>query len=179
MTQEQGTFELSKEEAVYQRYAPQVFAYLLRYVPSHQDAEDLLLEVFQVVLQKLPTLEGKQLRLAAYLHNVARNKMVDYYRRRGSSLSIPLEEIAEIVPDREELNPEQIILKHEQYAKLHQAINTLPALQQTILRLRFSHGMRYREIATHLSKSESAVRIMLNRSLKRLRNLYTNEEERS
>lgn len=88
MAQEYGTSEQLQEEAVYQRYAPQIFVYLLRNIPSHQDAEDLLLEVFQAVLEKLPALENKP-QLAAYLQAVAHNKMVDYYRRRGKQQLIP------------------------------------------------------------------------------------------
>lgn len=186
MAQEYGTSELSQkdelseplqEEAVYRRYAPQIFAYLLRNIPSHQDAEDLLLEVFQIVLKKLPTLENKQ-RVAAYLQTVARNKMVDYYRRRGKHQLVPLEEIAETVYAREELAPESILLTREQYADLHQAVNSLPELQQTILSLRFGHALRCGEIAKRLSKSESAVRMMLSRSLKHLRSLHFIDEER-
>lgn len=175
--QEYETSEPSQEEAVYQRYAPQIFAYLLRNIPSHQDAEDLLLEVFQVVLEQLPTLENRP-RLAAYLQAVAHNKMVDYYRRRGNQQLIPLEEIAETAYEREELAPEWILLTREQYANLHQAVNSLPELQQMILRLRFGHALRCGEIAKRLSRSESSVRMMLSRSLKRLRSLHSMYEER-
>jgi RNA polymerase sigma-70 factor, ECF subfamily len=186
MAQEHGTSEPfqryqtpepSQEEAVYQRYAPQIFAYLLRNIPSHQDAEDLLLEVFQVVFEKVPVLENMP-RLAAYLQTVARNKMVDYYRRHGKHQLIPLEEIAEAAYEREELAPERILLTREQYVHLHQAVNSLPALQQTILRLRFGHALRCGEIAQKLGKSENAVRMMLSRSLKQLRSLHSRYEER-
>lgn len=167
---------LSHEEAVYRQYAPQIFAYLLRNVSSHQDAEDLLLEVFQIVLEKLPMLDTA--RLAAYLQGVAHNKMVDYYRRRGKYQLVPLEEIVETVYEHEELAPERILLTRERYAHLHQAVNSLPELQQTILRLRFGHALRCGEIAKKLNKNENAVRMMLNRSLKRLRSLYSIYEER-
>lgn len=176
MAQEYETSGLSTEEAVYQQYAPQVLAYLLRYMPSHQDAEDLLLEVFMAVLEKLPALDKR--RLAAYLQTVARNKMADYYRRRGKHQIIPLEDIAETAYEREELEPERVLLTREQYTLLHQAVNSLPELQQTILRLRFSHGLRCGEIATRLAKSENAVRMMLSRSLKHLRSLHPMYEER-
>ena len=175
-SQEYEIPEVLQEEAVYRRYAPQIFAYLLRNVPSHQDAEDLLLEVFQAVLEKLPTLEKP--RLAAYLQAVAHNKMVDYYRRRGRQPSIPLEEVAETAYEREELAPEWILLTREQYANLHQAITSLPELQQTILRLRFGHNLRCGEIARRLSRSENAIRMMLSRSLKQLRSLHSMYEER-
>ena len=176
-SQEDEASELFQEEAVYRRYAPQIFAYLLRNIPSHQDAEDLLLEVFQVVIEKLPALSDTS-RLAAYLQAVAHNKMVDYYRRRDKHQLIPLEEIAETIYEREELAPERILLAHEQYTNLHQAVNSLPALQQTILRLRFGHALRCGEIAKRLDKSENAVRMMLSRSLKQLRRLHSRYEER-
>lgn len=176
MAQEYKTSEPFQEEAVYQRYAPQIFAYLLRNIPSHQDAEDLLLEVFQAVLEKLPTLNKPQ--LAAYLQTVARNKVADYYRRRGKQQLIRLEEIAETAYEREELAPERVLLTREQNANLYQAVNSLPELQQTILRLRFGHGLRCGEIAKQLAKSENSVRMMLSRSLKRLRSLHSMYEER-
>lgn len=177
LSQEYDTSESFQEEAVYRRYAPQVFAYLLRNTPSHQDAEDLLLEVFQIVLEKLPTLEDTP-RLGAYLQVVARNKMADYYRRRGQQQLIPLEDIAETVYEREELGPEQILLAQEQSANLRRVVNSLPELQQTILRLRFGHALRCREIAQKINKSENAVRMMLSRSLKHLRSLHSMYEER-
>jgi len=175
--QRYGASDLSQEEVIYRRYAPRIFAYLLRNISSHQDAEDLLLEVFQVAFEKLSTLEDMP-RPAAYLQTVAHHKMVDYYRRRGKHQQISLEEVAETTYEREELAPERILLTREQYAHLHQAVNSLPALQQTILRLRFGHALRCGEIAQKLGKSENAVRMMLNRSLKHLRSLHSRYEER-
>jgi RNA polymerase sigma factor (sigma-70 family) len=176
MAEEYATFGRAREEAVYRQHAPQIFAYLLRHIPSPQDAEDLLLEVFLPVLEKLPTLDEQ--RLAAYLQTVARNKVADYYRRRGKYQFIPLEEIAETAYEHDELAPEQLALANEQGANLRQAISTLPELQQTILRLRFSHGLRCGEIATRLARSESSVRMILSRSLKVLRGLRSIYEER-
>jgi RNA polymerase sigma factor (sigma-70 family) len=176
-SQRYTTSEPSQEEVVYQQYAPQIFAYLLRNIPSQQDAEDLLLEVFQIVLEKLPALDEAP-RLVAYLQAVARNKMADYYRRRGKHQLIPLQEVSESAYEREELAPERILLTREQYAHLQQAVSSLPALQQTILRLRFGHALRCGEIAQRLDKSENAVRMMLSRSLKQLRRIHSSYEER-
>jgi RNA polymerase sigma factor (sigma-70 family) len=179
MAKEEDTLsELSQEEAMYRQYAPAIFAYLLKHIPSHQDAEDILLDVFLVALEKLPTLDIDERRLVAYLQTVARNKMADYYRRRGNRQLVPLEEIAETAYEREELAPEQLALAREQYANLHQTVSTLPEIQQTILRLRFGHGLRCGEIAARLSRSEGAVRMMLSRSLKLLRSLNPIYDER-
>src|SRR5215469_9340460 len=142
MAQKYATSGRANEEAVYRRYAPQIFAYLLRHMPSHQDAEDLLLDVFLVVLEKLPALNIDERRLAAYIQTVARNKMADYYRQRGHHQLISLDEATETAYEPEELAPDQLALTREQYAKLYQAVNALPEPQQTILRLRFGHNLR-------------------------------------
>lgn len=179
MVQEHAAARCAREEVVYRRYAPQVFAYLLRHAPTHQDAEDLLVEVFLAVLEKLPLLDIDEQRLAAYIQTVARNKMADYYRKRGKRQIIPLDAIIETTYEPEEQAPEQLVLAGEQLAGLRKAFNALPQLQQTILRLRFVHGLRSGDIATRLSKNENAVRVMLSRALKFLRKHHALHEERS
>ena len=179
MVQEHAAARRAREEEVYRRHAPQVFAYLLRHSPTKQDAEDLLVEVFLAVLEKLPLLDIDEKRLAAYTQTVARNKMADYYRKRGKRQIVPLEAIMETTYEPEELAPERRVLAGEQLEELLQAFDALPELQQTILRLRFVHGLRSGEIAARLSKSENAVRVMLSRTLKFLRKHRSLNEERS
>lgn len=178
MAQEYATSGLANEKAMYRRYAPQIFTYLLRHVPSRQDAEDLLLDVFLAVLEKLPALNIDERRLAAYIQAVARNKMADYYRQRSHHQLISLEEAAETAYEPEELAPDQLALTHEQYVRLHQAVSALPEPQQTILHLRFGHNLRCGGIARRLSKSEGAVRMMLSRTLRLLRSISPVYEER-
>ncbi|MGH2508896.1 MAG: RNA polymerase sigma factor [Ktedonobacteraceae bacterium] len=179
MVQEHAAARSAREEEVYRRYAPAVFTYLLRHIPIHQDAEDLLVEVFLAVLEKLPLLDIDEKRLAAYVQTVARNKMADYYRKRGKWQIVPLEAIMEIAYEPTELAPEQLVLAGEELANLRQAFGALPAQQQTILRLRFAHGLCSRDIAAHLSKKESAVRVMLSRALKFLRKHHALADERN
>ena len=164
------------EERIYRSYAPEIFTYLLRRVPSYQDAEDLLLEVFLAILEKLPTLGNDERQLGAYIQGVARHKMADYYRKRGNTHQVPLDEIIEQTGDDDEASPERLMLAQEKYAHLHHAVNKLPPSYQVILRLHFSHGLRIREIATLLAKNESAVRMSLSRAIKKLRKLYPSEE---
>lgn len=178
MVQKHTAARCTREEEVYRQYAPQVFAYLLRHLPTRQDAEDLLVEVFLAVLEKLPSLDVHEQRLAAYIHTVARNKMVDYYRERGKRQIIPLEAVLETAYEPDERAPEQLALANEQLADLRRAFNKLPEQQQTILRLRFVHGLHSGDIAVRLSKNENAVRVMLSRALKFLRKHHALTEER-
>jgi len=178
MVQKYTTDGRLRAEEVYRRYAPRVFAYLLCHVPTRQDAEDLLVEVFIVVLGKLPSLDVDASRLAGYTQTVARNKVADLYRKRSKRQVVSLETVVETAYEPEGPAPELSVLTGERLEGLREAFNALPELQQTILRLRFVHGLRSSDIAAHLAKSENAVRVMLSRSLKFMRKYSSLDEER-
>ena len=66
---------------LYRSYAPGILAYLRRHVPTQEDAEDLLLDVFLAALEYEPRLAGlAEDELRAWLATVARNKMIDHHR---------------------------------------------------------------------------------------------------
>ncbi|QBD76159.1 sigma-70 family RNA polymerase sigma factor [Ktedonosporobacter rubrisoli] len=159
--------------ALYQRYAPALFAYLHRHCGSLEDTEDLLLEVFLAALER-PRFEALGLReQEAWLWCVARNKAVDYHRKRGRQ-GIPLDLVSEELYAQESTTPEVVLLRQEEHALLQAHIRRLPLPQQEVVRLRFAYGLRSAEIAAQLQKSEGAVRVMLSRALKMLRKIYEN-----
>ncbi|HEY0756906.1 MAG TPA: sigma-70 family RNA polymerase sigma factor [Ktedonobacteraceae bacterium] len=164
---------------LYQRHAPAMLMFLCRQVPSREDAEDVLLEVFQAAVESetLPRLdESKQ---HTWLWTVARNKATDHYRhtRHRPIFSMGLEEIAEVLDDDDASAPEVAALRQEMYAELRTHISSLPEIQQEILRLRFARGLKCSEIAQRLNKSNGAIRTMLSRSLNLLRSIYKQGRE--
>ncbi len=161
--------------AVYQRYAPALFAYLYRRAGSLEDTEDLLFEVFQAALERpgFEQLGAKE--QEAWLWCVARNKAMDHHRRRMRRQGLSLELVPEDVYEQDEETPETLLLRREEYARLYASIQRLPAAQREIVHLRFAMGLRSAEIATVLHKSEGAVRVTLSRALKLLRKIYENE----
>ncbi len=160
---------------LYQRHAPGLFAYAYQQTTSREEAEDIVLDVFLSVLQnpRFPTFdEQKQ---EAWLWAITRNKVVDYSRHFTRRRHLSLEWLPEPLSEDDRLTPEQFTLKREEYAQLSSAIHALPELQQELLRLRFGHGLKCKEIAPVLEKSEGAVRILLLRILQRLREIYNNQ----
>lgn len=164
---------------LYQRHAPAMMMFLGRHVPTREDAEDVLLEVFQAAVESetLPNLDERKQR--TWLWTVARNKATDHYRhtQRSPIFSMGLEEIEEVFADDDSSAPETVALRQEMYAELRTHISSLPEIQQEILRLRFARGLKCREIAQHLNRSNTAIRTMLSRSLNLLRNIYKQGRE--
>ena len=169
---ERAALNDSPTAVMYRQHAPVIFAYLCRHTSSREDAEDLLLEVFLAALEhgKFPALAEKEQQ--AWLWTVARNKVVDHYRHLTRHPSVTLKQVVDSVYENDELAPEQVTLRHEEYAQLHATLKELPALQQEVLRLRFGNNLRCSEIATILEKSEGSVRMLLSRTLKLLRTIY-------
>ena len=62
--------------------------------------------------------------------------------------------------------------RDERYARVMQIIDTLPTLQQTIMRLRHVEGMEMSEIATLTGSSEVAVRKALSRARQAVRERF-------
>lgn len=163
--------------AVYQRYAPALFAYLYRHASSLEDTEDLLLEVFLAALER-PGFEQLGAReQEAWLWCVARNKRMDHHRKQIRRQGVSLELVPEEIYEQEESTPETTLIRQEENERLRASISRLPALQQEIVRLRFILGLRSAEIATILQKSEGSIRVMLSRALKVLRKIYESEQE--
>lgn len=157
---------------LYQRCSAAIFAYLQQHTTSREDAEDVLVEVFVAALEyeQFPAMSEKE--QLAWLWRVARNKAIDAYRRSKHRQSVDLEQIADSTFDDDELAPEQVALREEEYAQLRRQLESLSAVQQEILRLRFADDLRCTEIAARMGKREGAVRVMLSRTLNLLRGIY-------
>lgn len=159
---------------LYERYAATILNYIRYHLPSAEDAEDILLEVFAAALESdtLPYLqEGAQ---AAWLRRVAHNKCIDVYRRgqrRPTALSLDADD-APLLYDDERHLPDAVALQREEYSLLYERLSSLSEYQQEVLRLRFAEDMRCSDIAKHLHKRESTIRMALARALNLLRTLY-------
>ncbi|HLW03904.1 MAG TPA: sigma-70 family RNA polymerase sigma factor [Ktedonobacterales bacterium] len=173
MQQRSGAASLDESPAagLYERYARTVLTYLRRRLPSREDAEDAMLEVFLAAFERDSLSALSEQERSAWLQQVARNKLIDYYRRSTRRSTVTLEEVEETLFD-EARDPEQMALRHEEERRLRAAIRQMPPFQQEILRLRFGLGLRCTQIADQLGKREGAVRMALLRTLTLLRALY-------
>ena len=169
------TLEHPTLAALYQRCAPALFAFLQHKLAAREDAEDLLLEVFLAALEYASFAALSEKEQESWLWSVARNKLVDHYRRAARRPGVHLDLVADDLYERDEYAPEQVTLRREEYAHLRAQIEQLPELQQELLRLRFANDLRCAEIATVLQKNEGAVRMLLSRTMKMLRGLYDKE----
>lgn len=172
--------DISRDSPVarlYEIHAPAIFAYLRRQISSHEDAEDLLVEVFVAAVEARAFEQMGEKEQVAWLWRVTRNKVIDAYRRSRLRQGVALEPFADVFYDDDERAPEQVALLREEYAHLHAHLEKLSPIQREAVRLRFANGLRSTEIAAVLGKREGAVRVLLSRALNFLRTIYENDQE--
>jgi RNA polymerase sigma factor (sigma-70 family) len=167
----------SSVEGLYNKHARDIVRYIHRYIFSNEDVDDLLVEVFLAAIEyrTLPKLNTEE--QFAWLQRVARNKIVDYQRKVTRYTTVALDEMVDSPFDADPTTPEKAIVAQEETDLLRAHLSTLPNVQQQVLQLRFGEGLRTKEIASRLHKSDGAVRSLLLRSLNFLRERYNTQDK--
>ncbi|HXN21733.1 MAG TPA: sigma-70 family RNA polymerase sigma factor [Candidatus Dormibacteraeota bacterium] len=133
-----------------------------------QEAEDIIQETFLKLFQGLAGgLRDDNLR--GWVFRVAHNLTINLHKSTSKLLSSEAEEVARVLQCRIDarLNPEEAVLKKEQFALLVSAVCRLTSQQRQCLHLR-AEGLRYREIAVVLGVSTQRVAEVVQAALTQL-----------
>lgn len=150
---------------LYDHYAPLVFRFLFAHLDDRQDAEDLAVEVFMRVWRALSGYRERGAPFGAFIFRVARNALIDHYRR-GNNSDLPLEEHH---ADGGQSDPAEALPARLERDKVRQALSGLRGEQRVVLELRFLAELSTEEIGLVMGKSSGAVRVMQHRALAALR----------
>src|SRR5712692_4325172 len=164
-------------ELLYRKHAAGLLTYVRMRITSEEDAEDLVVEVFVAAIAHATFAALSEKEKQLWLWRVTRNKVIDAYRRAKTRQNVTLEHVADGLFEDERASPEYAALRQEDYMELYAHLQSLPSLQQQILRIRFGQDLSCSEIATTLGKQENVVRVTLSRSLNLLRKIYRRREE--
>lgn len=157
---------------LYRCHVITLLSYIRHFVPTREDAEDVLLEVFLAAYERDALVAFNKDEQVAWLRRVAHNKCVDLLRRQQRHPTIALESVLETLYEPDERSPEQVVLRAEEHSLLRDHLVELPVQQQTILYLKFGQRLSSVEIARQLNKSESRISMVLSRTLNHLRTMY-------
>jgi RNA polymerase sigma-70 factor (ECF subfamily) len=149
---------------LYERYHSRIYRYVYHRVGSAADAEDVTAAVFMKALEALPAYKSRQNGFAPWIFRIARNAVVDYYRRRRRHA--PLEDLEH---ESRQGDPIVDVLGREQRDELRCLVNHLSEDQREVILMRYAADLSYAEIAASLEKNEPAIRMLLHRGLRKLK----------
>lgn len=151
---------------IYDTYADDIFRFCYLKVSNRELAEDLSQEVFTRFWQALR--EGTVMRSErALLYTMARNLVIDWYRKKKeSSLDVLTEQGIEFGGEDAE-----DVTREAEMSEALRMVNTLDEPSREVLTLRFVEGLSPKEIALLSGESANAVSVRLNRAMKKMRAL--------
>ncbi len=149
---------------LYTRYVDMVFRYVFSKVGDPYDAEDLTEEIFFRVWRALPAYEQRGLPFTAFVMRVARNIVIDHYRRGRQKVEhVSLDDYAW------SLSQPDAAVSLAELDVLRSGLKDLKEDYQQVLLLRFLSGLTPAETAQVMERSEGAIRVLQHRALQALR----------
>ena len=148
---------------LYDRFQPEILRYLINQVRHRETAEDLAQQVFLRAWQAIPRYQQRGTPFKAWLYRMARNQVIDHFRRQRPTSDLAGIEVAEPA------EAEDRVLAAELRGQLREALDRLSADHREVLVLRFLMEKSAAEIGQIMDRKEVTVRGLQMRALQALR----------
>lgn len=153
-----------------------VFSFVMKKVKNEIDADEITVNVFSKVLNKLD-LYDPNFQFKTWVLTIAQNTVIDFWRRKNRESEDAVNSFEEI-RDQFARSPEELLISEEEQKQILAVIATLDLNYQEIIRLRFFEEKSIKEIAEELNLTVSNTKVRIMRAKKVLSALLkTNEYE--
>jgi RNA polymerase sigma-70 factor (ECF subfamily) len=140
--------------------APHLRAFFRRRLGNDADVEDLVQETLIAIHTKRATYDPA-LPFTAWLHAIARYKLIDHFRRGKVRRTLPLEDADSVFTEED---AEAATAKRD----IEVLLATLPKSKRDLLRQTKIEGLSTAEAAERTGLSESGVKVGVHRAMKAL-----------
>jgi RNA polymerase sigma-70 factor (ECF subfamily) len=160
------------QKALYDLFAPKMFAVCLRYAKSQMDAEDILQEGFVKLYNNLHRFRGDG-SFDGWVRRIFVNTAIEHIRRKNLNTTIS-DGLENTIRDKYKNALDNLYEKD-----LISSANTLSDGYRTVFTMYAVEGYSHKEIASHLGITESTSKSQFSRAKALLRSMITEREVRS
>lgn len=141
--------------AIVESYTERLYWHVRRFLCSHDDANDLVQEIFIKIWNALPSFKGDS-QIYTWIYRIATNEALNVIRRQRLRSFIEFDSLAERMIQKIDEDPyfNGDTLQRE----LHKAIQRLPEKQKLVFNLRYFDEMKYEDIAEITGTSVGALK---------------------
>ena len=153
---------------LYREYAPAIFRFCRRAMPTKEDAEDATMEIFMKLREKLAQYDPSR-SFSAWLYKVAANHCWDMLRRRKARHDKDTEDIEGLPLEAPDPNQLERLIEERTGEEVRKAMTKLGSRARMALVMRYYSDMSYDEIADALGVRRPFVGVVLLRARHELR----------
>ena len=146
------------------QYSEKLYWKVRRIVLSHEDANDVLQNVFIKVWSNLQNFQGKS-SLSTWLYRIAINESLDFLRKQKLADKVSADEDVSVAS---RLMSDEYFDGDEVQARLQEAVARLPEVQRMVFNLKYFEEMKYSEISQILNTSEGALKASYHLAVKKI-----------
>lgn len=147
-------------------YQERVYWVVRRMVIVHQDADDLVQEVFMKVWGSLDQFKGDS-KIYTWVYRIAVNEALSHLRKKKRRFFIPIvdveKELAHHVDDTIYFDGDEAALK------LQRALLTLPEKQRLVFNLKYFEEMKYKDMSIVLGVSEGGLKAQYHHAVSKIK----------
>jgi RNA polymerase sigma-70 factor (ECF subfamily) len=153
---------------LYREYAPAIFRFCRRALPTREDAEDATMEIFMKLREKLNQYDMTR-SFSAWLYKVAANHCWDILRRRKIRQDKETEDVETMPLEHPDPNQLDQLIEKRSSEEVRKALDKLGGRARMALVMRYYSDMSYDEIADALGVRRAFVGVVLLRARHELR----------
>jgi RNA polymerase sigma-70 factor (ECF subfamily) len=171
------TRESSRNEAfslLLKKYQEKIYWHIRRMVLDHDDADDLVQDVFIKVWKNLASFRGDS-QLYTWIYRIASNECITFLNRKKLRNSISLED-SEGQYLLETLAESPYFDGDKAQMKLQKALLSLPEKQRLVFNMKYFDDLKYDEISDILGTSVGALKASFHIAVKKIEHILLNSD---
>ena len=169
--------DLATREAAFahlvRKYQSKLYWHVRKMVDGHEDADDLLQDIFMKVWRALPNFR-QDAQLFTWLYRIATNECLSFLGSRKRKVLLPMSEAGELLAARlpaDELTDGDAIER-----RLQLAIEALPPKQRLVFNLRYYDEMPYEQMAAVTGTSVGALKASYHHAAHKVEEFMTRHD---
>lgn len=150
--------------SIVSQYSEKLYWVIRRIVLVHDDADDVLQNVFVKVWNNIDGFQNRA-KISTWLYRIAVNESLDFLRHRRQQVSL---DSGESRPVADNLMADGFFDGDRAQALLQEAVATLPDVQRVVFNLRYFEEMKYSDMSQMLDTSEGALKASYHIAVKKV-----------
>ena len=141
--------------AIVDSYSERLYWHIRRFLNNHDDANDLMQDVFIKIWNSLPNFRGDSL-IYTWIYRIATNEAINKINKDKNKFALQEGQMERVASSEIEEDPyfNGTALQRE----LHKAVRELPEKQRTVFNLRYFDEMKYEDMSKVTGTSVGALK---------------------
>ncbi|MDD3004595.1 sigma-70 family RNA polymerase sigma factor [Flavobacterium sp.] len=149
-----------------------LYSHIRSIVLNHDDAHDVLQNVFIKVFQNIKNFKGES-KLFSWIYRIATNESITFIQQKAKKNNLSFEEYSQ--KQIENLKADIYFDGDEIQLKLQKAIAHLPEKQQLVFKMKYFQELKYEEISAILGTSVGGLKASYFHAVKKIED-FMNED---